>query len=349
MFRLPLALTFMSFFTFALPASSAVVLLLITLITAFTATPTVPPEITPSPEPTEPPVTPTPVPLVWPQTWIKGFEDTFGTPPDLFSNPMFWLLVAAVLLVLALIIWLITFLAKRSKLKKQGLIEVEDDDKERDTEFTDLAVAGTIRQNGGGGKKATVRRQQPGGIQPAQIDPAGTGAPQGGSSQPVSPGGTRRIGTPGAAEPNPDAARRPVIPTAVAGSTGTVRINTHPTSAPTGTVWIVKDVEPPKPVTLNISETRAFAGVSNQRTASVVKEITIGREAGCDLVVQDETVSGRHAKIEREGSELFITDLKSSNGTTVNDKPLTANARVPLHSGDTVVVGRTTMIIRFEI
>ncbi|MBR2717072.1 MAG: FHA domain-containing protein, partial [Oscillospiraceae bacterium] len=42
-------------------------------------------------------------------------------------------------------------------------------------------------------------------------------------------------------------------------------------------------------------------------------------------------------------------DKNSSNGTSVNGRPLTPGVREELHSGDAVLMGRTTMVIRFDI
>ena len=44
----------------------------------------------------------------------------------------------------------------------------------------------------------------------------------------------------------------------------------------------------------------------------------IGRGAECDLVLEDDDVSRRHAAIEREGTHWIIIDLKSTNGVVVD-------------------------------
>jgi len=115
-----------------------------------------------------------------------------------------------------------------------------------------------------------------------------------------------------------------------------------------GTVRINKMPAQPAGIELTIEESRDWAGYTNQRAIRVIEEVTIGRADVCDLPVQDETVSSKHAKITREGDKLFITDLHSSNGTTMNGTPLLADERVPLLSGAKLVIGRTTLVIRFE-
>ncbi len=44
----------------------------------------------------------------------------------------------------------------------------------------------------------------------------------------------------------------------------------------------------------------------------------IGRHPDCDIVIDDNSVSRRHAKIRRRGNQYFIEDLNSRNGTLVN-------------------------------
>lgn len=57
--------------------------------------------------------------------------------------------------------------------------------------------------------------------------------------------------------------------------------------------------------------------------------ISIGRSPSNDIVIDEEAVSGEHAKIEMIPNDLldglidiFIEDLGSTNGTFVNDEPV---------------------------
>ena len=57
--------------------------------------------------------------------------------------------------------------------------------------------------------------------------------------------------------------------------------------------------------------------------------ISIGRSPSNDIVINEDAVSGEHAKIELIPNELmddlidiFIEDLGSTNGTFVNDEPV---------------------------
>jgi pSer/pThr/pTyr-binding forkhead associated (FHA) protein len=70
---------------------------------------------------------------------------------------------------------------------------------------------------------------------------------------------------------------------------------------------------------------------------------TIGRKADNDLPIDDHTVSSRHAKIVRVQSVYFIEDLKSTNGTAVNSKPI---ERVQLHDADVITIGQHRIIFQ---
>jgi pSer/pThr/pTyr-binding forkhead associated (FHA) protein len=69
--------------------------------------------------------------------------------------------------------------------------------------------------------------------------------------------------------------------------------------------------------------------------------ITIGRDPGSDIFLNDITVSRHHATLERVGDEVSVTDAGSLNGTYVNgvsvDKAILGN-------GDALQIGRFQMV-----
>ena len=69
--------------------------------------------------------------------------------------------------------------------------------------------------------------------------------------------------------------------------------------------------------------------------------VTIGRLPDNNLVIDNPAVSGRHARVYREGNHYVLEDLKSTNGTFVNDKPV---ARHTLLEGDVILVGKHTVV-----
>jgi hypothetical protein len=71
--------------------------------------------------------------------------------------------------------------------------------------------------------------------------------------------------------------------------------------------------------------------------------IELGRLPECTIVLSDPNVSRRHAEIRRQGADVVVADLRSTNGTRVNGVPV--RERV-LQDGDEITVGTTS--IRFE-
>ena len=76
----------------------------------------------------------------------------------------------------------------------------------------------------------------------------------------------------------------------------------------------------------------------------VIKEVqlskdrtTLGRRPYNDVVIDNLAISGEHAVFQMAGSEVFIEDLNSTNGTYVNGK---AAKKQQLQNGDTVEVGK---------
>jgi two-component system, cell cycle response regulator len=68
-------------------------------------------------------------------------------------------------------------------------------------------------------------------------------------------------------------------------------------------------------------------------------EMTIGRDAGCDIRVDLDNVSRRHARISRKVGKAFVSDLGSTNGTFVNDSEV--QQETELRSGDLIKIGGT--------
>ena len=71
-------------------------------------------------------------------------------------------------------------------------------------------------------------------------------------------------------------------------------------------------------------------------------ETLIGRSSTAKIRLSDDGISRRHARIVQRGKEVFIEDLKSANGTTVNDDQLSIS-RV-LRDGDKIRIGSATIL-----
>ncbi|KAI5064280.1 hypothetical protein GOP47_0020950 [Adiantum capillus-veneris] len=64
---------------------------------------------------------------------------------------------------------------------------------------------------------------------------------------------------------------------------------------------------------------------------------TVGRvPEKADIVIPIATVSGLHARLERKGATLFVTDLDSTNGTYINDRQIRPGAVTPVPPGSRV-------------
>ena len=55
---------------------------------------------------------------------------------------------------------------------------------------------------------------------------------------------------------------------------------------------------------------------------------TVGRDAGCDLRLDDPAVSARHAQLLRDAAGVRVVDLGSTNGTWVGDEPVHGERRL---------------------
>ncbi len=69
--------------------------------------------------------------------------------------------------------------------------------------------------------------------------------------------------------------------------------------------------------------------------------VTIGREEGNVLRLNDERVSRYHAKIQFDEGDTILTDLDSTNGTRVNGATVQIRR---LRAGDQLSIGRTMLL-----
>lgn len=74
--------------------------------------------------------------------------------------------------------------------------------------------------------------------------------------------------------------------------------------------------------------------------AKAPKALIVGRARDCDLALDDETVSGHHAKLSWQGERVMVEDLASANGTWVNDIRV---QRALVRPGDAVLIGRVQL------
>ena len=69
---------------------------------------------------------------------------------------------------------------------------------------------------------------------------------------------------------------------------------------------------------------------------------SVGSDPGCDIILEDEFISGQHAQVTYERGQLVLTDLASKNGTFVR-----VDGERTLAHGDYVFMGQ--QLLRVEI
>ena len=78
-------------------------------------------------------------------------------------------------------------------------------------------------------------------------------------------------------------------------------------------------------------------GVVIQEVQITKDTTTLGRRPYNDIVIDNLTVSGEHALLQKVGQTVYIEDLNSTNGTYINGKPIRKQQLSPL---DAVEIGR---------
>jgi len=74
--------------------------------------------------------------------------------------------------------------------------------------------------------------------------------------------------------------------------------------------------------------------------------VTVGRGAGCQVLIDDDSVSAQHARLEYDLGAWRITDLSSTNGTAIEGVKLAPDVPTPLPYGATVRFGGVKLQFR---
>jgi pSer/pThr/pTyr-binding forkhead associated (FHA) protein len=82
------------------------------------------------------------------------------------------------------------------------------------------------------------------------------------------------------------------------------------------------------------------------KTIETDKEvITIGRNVKNDIQIDNLSVSKQHARIVKHQGKFFIEDMKSTNGTYLNEKKI---AKEKLANNDVITIGKHTLLAILE-
>ena len=68
----------------------------------------------------------------------------------------------------------------------------------------------------------------------------------------------------------------------------------------------------------------------------------LGRHDSCDIMLEDKTISRKHARLEIKDDKAFVEDLGSRNGTYVNGQKV---VRRQVSAQDTVVIGKFSLVV----
>ena len=74
--------------------------------------------------------------------------------------------------------------------------------------------------------------------------------------------------------------------------------------------------------------------------------MSIGRAKANEVVIDDVSVSSEHCRIRPEDGHFVLHDLKSTNGTFVNERRVTRHVLV---EGDVVKIGETSLLFKTDL
>ena len=110
--------------------------------------------------------------------------------------------------------------------------------------------------------------------------------------------------------------------------------------APDDTLPNQTPLEPlPPPTFILVAQ---VANQAPQRFPLKKEALIIGRSSACDITLNNDYISGQHAKLQLREGAVYIEDLGSSNGTFVNQEQITQAVQVK--PGDTIRLGPATKL-----
>ena len=93
-----------------------------------------------------------------------------------------------------------------------------------------------------------------------------------------------------------------------------------------------------KPATLVIVDCERHLHMVN-----ISGSLSLGRDGNCDIVLDDEMASRRHAELKKHEGQWYLQDLKSKNGVRLNAKEISAD-EIGLRDLDVLRISDTTLI-----
>jgi predicted component of type VI protein secretion system len=93
---------------------------------------------------------------------------------------------------------------------------------------------------------------------------------------------------------------------------------------------------------------RVVDGKANVREIALGADTVIGRGTECSLKIASSDVSRKHCRVRVRGDQVRVTDLGSSNGTTLDGQPLQPNNEVSAEPGSILALGPLKFQLLFE-
>lgn len=84
---------------------------------------------------------------------------------------------------------------------------------------------------------------------------------------------------------------------------------------------------------------KMVVGSEIDRRVPITGVMHVGREGDNEIRINDPRISRRHARLRADGGRVTIADLGSTNGTFVNDVPI--SGEFILHDGDLIRLGHS--------
>jgi len=110
---------------------------------------------------------------------------------------------------------------------------------------------------------------------------------------------------------------------------------------PRGAVNLVVELQEVNGAPASSLQLRVRKGVPLGARFPLNRELVVGRDPACDIVLLDPRVSRRHASISPSGESVRFTDLGSANGVLHNGRPEPGGA---LRAGDVLKLGDSELV-----
>jgi len=118
-----------------------------------------------------------------------------------------------------------------------------------------------------------------------------------------------------------------------------------PPMSPPGSPAQVSSAPTPPVTPLHTARQARLISSDGRQFAVAIGSTVIGRGEGAQVRLADVGISRQHARLDYDGTRMVLTDLGSTNGTTVNGNRITAAA---LQHGDVIQLGTTTLTFRLD-